>query len=40
MERILARVALGSARPRDLTSLRHTLSLLPPLHHELVKSSD
>ncbi len=38
MERILARVALGSARPRDLTSLRHTLSLLPALHHTLMKS--
>lgn len=37
VERILARVALGSARPRDLTSLRHTLSLLPSLHHELAK---
>lgn len=36
-ERILARVALGSARPRDLTSLRHTLSLLPALQHELTK---
>lgn len=35
MERILARVALGSARPRDLTALRHALSLLSPLHREL-----
>ena len=38
IERILARVALGSARPRDLTSLRHTLGLLPALHHALAKS--
>jgi DNA mismatch repair protein MutS len=37
MERILARVALGSARPRDLTGLRHALSLLPSLHQQLVK---
>jgi DNA mismatch repair protein MutS len=37
IERILARVALGSARPRDLTGLRHTLGLLPALHHELAK---
>lgn len=40
IERILARVALGSARPRDLAGLRHTLSLLPALHHELVKIAD
>lgn len=31
VERILSRVALGSARPRDLTGLRQTLSLLPCL---------
>ncbi len=37
VERILARVALGSARPRDLTGLRHTLGLLPELHAELSK---
>ncbi|MBS0350195.1 MAG: DNA mismatch repair protein MutS [Proteobacteria bacterium] len=35
LERILARVALGSAKPRDLTALRHALGLLPMLHHEL-----
>lgn len=29
MERILARVALGSARPRDLTRLRQALTTLP-----------
>ncbi|HLA74379.1 MAG TPA: DNA mismatch repair protein MutS, partial [Gammaproteobacteria bacterium] len=31
MERILARVALKSARPRDLTQLRATLGVLPAL---------
>ncbi|MGE5089782.1 MAG: DNA mismatch repair protein MutS [Candidatus Levyibacteriota bacterium] len=31
IERIVARVALGSARPRDLTGLRDTLALLPGL---------
>ncbi|MDE2088720.1 MAG: DNA mismatch repair protein MutS [Gammaproteobacteria bacterium] len=32
VERILARVALKSARPRDLTSLRATLARLPDIH--------
>jgi DNA mismatch repair protein MutS len=32
LERILARVALRSARPRDLTQLRHGLAQLPTLH--------
>ncbi|MDQ7014861.1 MAG: DNA mismatch repair protein MutS [Gammaproteobacteria bacterium] len=32
VERILARIALKSARPRDLTTLRSTLELLPELH--------
>ena len=31
LERILARVALGSARPRDLATLRDSLALLPEL---------
>jgi len=31
VERIISRIALGSARPRDLTSLRQTLALLPEL---------
>lgn len=31
VERILTRVALGSARPRDLKHLQHTLALLPGL---------
>lgn len=32
IERILSRVALKSARPRDLVALRHTLGLLPDLN--------
>ena len=32
LERILARVALGSARPRDLAALREALARLPALH--------
>ncbi len=35
MERILARIALKSARPRDLVGLRSTLSLLPALQQQL-----
>ncbi len=35
IERILARVALGSARPRDLIGLRDTLEKLPHLRHLL-----
>ncbi|KAA1194622.1 DNA mismatch repair protein MutS [Pseudohalioglobus sediminis] len=35
MERILARVALRSARPRDLTRLLASLAALPPLRSEL-----
>jgi len=31
IERILSRVALASARPRDLTTLRHALTVLPEL---------
>ena len=31
IERILSRIALGSARPRDLATLRDTLALLPEL---------
>ena len=34
-ERILTRVALGSARPRDLTRLRGALALLPELQQQL-----
>lgn len=35
LERILARVALKTARPRDLVALRDTLSRLPQLQHAL-----
>jgi DNA mismatch repair protein MutS len=35
VERIVARIALKSARPRDLAGLRDTLALLPPLQSEL-----
>jgi len=35
MERILARVALRSARPRDLSRLSQSLAALPPLRNEL-----
>ncbi len=36
VERILARIALRSARPRDLAALRHTLGQLPALHAGLL----
>ncbi len=32
IERIVARIAIGSARPRDLTALRDALGRLPALH--------
>ncbi len=35
IERILSRVALGSARPRDLATLRDSLALLPELQAQL-----
>ncbi len=35
VERVLARVALGSARPRDLALLRDALALLPTLQAQL-----
>ncbi len=37
LERILARVALGSARPRDLAQMRHGLAMLPPLQAQLAQ---
>jgi len=37
IERILARVALLSARPRDLSTLAATLQILPALQQQLVK---
>ncbi len=38
MERILGRVALRSARPRDLTRLRQSLATLPGIQQELSSS--
>ncbi|WP_373066942.1 DNA mismatch repair protein MutS, partial [Thioalkalivibrio sp.] len=35
VERILSRIVLGSARPRDLTALLTSLERLPPLHQAL-----
>ncbi|SJM94443.1 DNA mismatch repair protein MutS [Crenothrix polyspora] len=35
IERISSRIALKSARPRDLLVLRQTLAVLPTLHHSL-----
>lgn len=35
IERILARLALRSARPRDLARLRHAMQQLPELHQDL-----
>jgi len=35
VERILSRIALKSARPRDLTGLRQALAMLPALHQSL-----
>jgi DNA mismatch repair protein MutS len=40
LERILARVALRSARPRDLTQLRAALGALPELHQTLRTTLD
>ncbi len=39
IERILARIALKSARPRDLIQLRYTLSLLPEIQNKLTNVS-
>ncbi len=36
LERILARIALKTARPRDLIALRNTLALLPELQQQLM----
>jgi len=36
LERILARIALRSARPRDLSQLRAALGVLPALHESLL----
>jgi DNA mismatch repair protein MutS len=37
IERIMSRVALRSARPRDLIQLRHSLTLLPEIKNSLEK---
>src|ERR1700723_3453140 len=39
LERIVARIALRSGRPRDLTQLRGALAVLPQLHHSLGAAS-
>ena len=39
LERIIARIALRSARPRDLTQLRTALAALPRLHHILAATT-
>src|SRR6202046_3421890 len=39
LERIVARIALRSSRPRDLTQLRAALAVLPQLHHTLGATS-
>jgi DNA mismatch repair protein MutS len=40
VERITARIALRTARPRDLAGLRDTLATLPALHAELEASGE
>ncbi len=40
VERILSRIALKSARPRDLAGLRDSLALLPQLHELLAGRDD
>lgn len=40
LERILARIALGSARPRDLAVLRDSLAALPELRSHLAETPD
>lgn len=37
IERILARIALKTARPRDLTQLRHALRIIPDIQQHLVQ---
>ena len=39
LERILARVALGSGRPRDLSRLSHSLTLLPLIRNQIPQNS-
>jgi DNA mismatch repair protein MutS len=35
IERIVSRIALGSARPRDLSTLRNSLTIVPQLHETI-----
>ena len=39
IQRIISRIALKSARPRDIVQLRQTLSLLPELHASLADNT-
>jgi DNA mismatch repair protein MutS len=39
LERIHARIALRSARPRDLLLLRNTLQMIPPIHSAIPEST-
>ncbi|HEX9390052.1 MAG TPA: DNA mismatch repair protein MutS [Usitatibacteraceae bacterium] len=39
IERIVTRIALRTARPRDLSALRHALSTLPALHAKVASAS-
>ena len=38
IERIVTRIALRTARPRDLSALRHALSTLPALHEKVASA--
>lgn len=40
MERIASRIALGTARPRDLSTLRDSLAVLPQIHTALAQLED
>ncbi|CCQ09553.1 DNA mismatch repair protein MutS [Pseudoalteromonas luteoviolacea B = ATCC 29581] len=40
IERVVTRLALCNARPRDLTRLKNALELLEPLHNVLVQCTD
>lgn len=40
IERIASRIALGTARPRDLSTLRDSLAVLPQIHAALIHLDD
>ena len=40
IERIISRIALGSARPRDLSTLRNSLKIIPELHSTLAQAAE